>query len=112
MWAFAKQELRSLVTPTLILAIFMLLLNGKITGLKHEINTVVQVQCVAGQSAAVIAKYNDSLDTQIDAQHQAYKLNRASGEAAKASLNMATAARLEADKIVLPPQDCSKPLLP
>jgi hypothetical protein len=112
MIATLKREAKYLSIYIAILFVFWLALGTKVDALKGQINTVVRVQCLSGNSAKTLGKYNDFVQTQIDANHAAEKLNLAAGDARKAALNAATAARLEGDKIDVPEQDCSKPLLP
>lgn len=108
----AKREAKGLAAYVAILAVFLVLVDQKVGEIKREINLAVRVSCLSGASQRTIAKYDDLVHTQIDANLESEALALRSHSAGRAALNAETAARLRADLIPVSRPDCSKPLLP
>lgn len=109
---WVKTEAKNLAVMLLILVAFLVALRSGIQQLKNEINGVTRQQCVANQSGAIIAKYNDSIDVQVGRMAVSAQLDAKRGDKVKAANDNSAMAQLNADKVVLPKADCSKPLLP
>ncbi len=109
-------EMKHLAVFVVIMLVFLLSQNAKIGELKTEINTVVEVSCLQNQNASIFKKYDDFVDTFIDQQKTAQRLNSVKGDGVKATADSTYATRAAHDRIPIPTQkqlsaQCAKPLL-
>lgn len=107
-----KSELKALAIYIVILIAALELVDTKVGAIKTDINTYARVTCLAGGEQMILGKYDDLVQTQIDANSTAQALALRQGRSAAAALNSANIARLNADLITVTKPDCSKPILP
>lgn len=78
--------------------------------IREDLNKVAEAQCLG--SIPTLKKYNDFVDTQIEANREARKINAERGDTERVKLNTETIIRLQGNKLRVPsPRDCSAPLL-
>ena len=87
-------------------------IRSGVNGLRADINAFAMQACRANPSAAALGKYNDVVTTLIEQQQEAEVINETAGDTKRAELNAATIAKLQDDRIAVPKQDCSTPILP
>lgn len=112
--------MKTLARDCLLIAVAIFFLNAYVNtkterardGIRQEINALGTKLCERSKASPVRGKYNEALEALVD-DYEARRLeNQKRGDNAKALINSATIAKLEA--AVLPPNttDCSIPLLP
>lgn len=81
--------------------------------LRHDINNVVRTSCLQSiQPGSTINKFNDFVDTQIQANEESREINLNQNDLKRAHLNELNIQRLIKDKIAIPTvEQCNKPII-
>jgi hypothetical protein len=108
----ARQAFRS-YRKTSIIAFLILAIGGAFgtwavtqridDHLRHDLNALGVQSCLA--SIKTVTRYNDFVETQIQANREARELNLTMGERRRADLNTRNIIRLQRDKLPLPTVD-------
>ena len=109
-----RREAKSLAFIVMLLVFFYFAVTEKANGLKEDVNTGVQAQCLASapSTAEIFRKYDDVVKSLVEHEQVSEKKDLKDHLGPNAANDAALVARLKADRIQIVKQDCSKPFLP